>query len=78
VKSSWSDDGYGYPETAAFSLREMDASTSEIIAAQSEIDRLVAQEHIDSKALDKAYAALRAAEAEQTKREQAYFGLGAV
>ncbi len=78
VKINWSNDGNGYPETAAFFLRGMDTSTSEIIAAQGEIDRLVAQERIDSKALDDACAVLGAAQAEQTKCEQAYFGLGAV
>jgi hypothetical protein len=56
----------------------MEVKTSEILAAEADINRLTAQEREESRKLDQASAELRTAEAQQAVSEQRYYGLGTV
>jgi hypothetical protein len=78
VKRSWPPGGSSFPVNTASLLRAMEEKTSEILVAETDINRLANQEREYSKQYDQASAELRAAENEQTMSEQRYYGLGAV
>lgn len=78
VKSNWPGNGAAYPANTASLLRAMDEKTSEILAAEADINRLTTQQREESRKLDQASAELRTAEAQQAVSEQRYYGLGTV
>jgi hypothetical protein len=78
VKSTWPKEGSKYSPNATSVLWKMEEKTSEILAADTDINRLTTQERAHSKQLDQASTELRSAESEQTASERRYFGLGTV